>query len=61
MKTLPVLCAFTIAFAATTLAVVWLLPSDTAMRVTFSGLLTGYAGALLMFLTGQKPPPPPTG
>jgi hypothetical protein len=57
VRTLPVLCAFTILFATITIGLVWLLPSDANLRATFSGLLTGYAGALLMYLTGKTPPP----
>ena len=61
MKTLPVLCLFTILWASLALCVVWLMPKDGQLYATFSGLLTGFAGALLMYLTGQKPPPPPEG
>ena len=58
VKTLPVLCGFTVVFAALTLGVVWMRPNDGQLYTLFSSLLTGYAGALLLFLTGKSGPPP---
>jgi hypothetical protein len=56
-KTLLILCAFTFFFTMVTLSVVWLRPTDGQTYQTCSGLLTGFAGALMMHLKGEKVPP----
>ena len=56
-KTLFTLSFFTVLFAVTALVVVFWRPEDGALYQTFSGLLTGFAGALMMHLKGDKGPP----
>lgn len=57
-KVILVLCFFTMMFSGITLTVVWLRPSDGQTFQTFTGLLSGFTGALLMHLRGEKGPPP---
>jgi hypothetical protein len=57
-RTLGVLCCFTLLWGAVTLGLVWLRPNDSQIYTLFTNLLSGYAGALLMYLTGGHPPPP---
>jgi hypothetical protein len=57
MKVLPVLVFFTLFFTGITLSVFWLRPTDTQIHTVFTGLLTGFSGATLMFLTGTGTPP----
>ena len=56
-KTLVTLSFFTILFACTALVVTFWRPEDGALYQTFSGLLTGFAGALMMHLKGDKASP----
>lgn len=57
-KTLLVLAAFTVLFAAITLLVVWLRPNDGQTYQTFVTQLAGFSGALMMHLKGEKVAPP---
>lgn len=56
-KTLLVLAIFTVFFAAITLFVTWLRPSDGQLYQTFVTQLAGFSGALMMHLKGDKVPP----
>lgn len=57
-KALVVLCFFTVFFTAVTITVSNMWPNDAQVYTVFSGLLTGFAGALMMHLK-DKPVPPP--
>ena len=57
-KAMLVLCSFTVFFTGITLAVVYFRPNDGQTYTIFSSLLTGFAGALLMHLKGDRPTPP---
>lgn len=54
-----ILCSFTVFFTAVMLVVSFVKPDDGQLYQTVSGLLTGFAGALLMRLTPGKEQPPP--
>ena len=56
-KAILVLSFFAIFFSAITLLVVWLRPSDGQTYQTFVGLLSGFAGAILLHLNPQKVAP----
>lgn len=56
--TLRVLCGFTVFFTFVTIGVVFWRPNDGQIYTVFSGLLTGFAGALMMHLKGGEKPPP---
>jgi drug/metabolite transporter superfamily protein YnfA len=56
-KTLVVLGIGTIFFSIIVLVLTWLKPNDGQTYQMFGGLLTGFAGALLLMLKGDKVPP----
>lgn len=59
-STLIVLCGFTLFFTLMVLLVDWFRPDDGQVYSVFTGLLTGFAGALMMHLKGEKITPPGT-
>jgi hypothetical protein len=56
-KTLLTLGFFTVFFAVVVLLLIWLRNDDGQSYQTYAGLLTGFAGALMMHLKGEKVPP----
>jgi hypothetical protein len=58
-KTLIVLAVMVFFFTGMTALAVHTRPEDTQYYQLFSGLLTGFGGALLIHLTGIKGPSPP--
>lgn len=59
-STLIVLCFFTLFFTIMVCMVDWFRPDDGQVYSVFTGLLTGFAGALMMHLKGEKVPGPGT-
>lgn len=57
--TMLVLTLFTLFFTGVVLLEVWWHPDDGQTYTVFTGLLTGFAGALMMHLKGGEKPPPP--
>jgi len=60
-KAVFVLGFFTIFFTAIALVVVWLRPEDGQTYQTFVGLLSGFAGAILLKLNPSAVKGPPSG
>ncbi len=59
-KALFVLGFFTIFFALVVLLVVWVRPTDGQTYQTFATMLSGFGGALTLYLTGKSGTPPGT-
>lgn len=53
-KTLVILSFFTIFFTLVVLIVVWFRPNDGQIYQTFATMMSGFSGALTMYLTGGK-------
>lgn len=60
-KTLIILCLMVVFYTLVTMVVVYTRPTDTQFYQLFSTTLSGFAGALLLKLTGKdgEPPKPP--
>lgn len=57
-KVVRVLSFFIIFFAVIVLMIAWFRPDDGQTFSVYSGLLTGFAAALLMRFQSDKPSPP---
>lgn len=57
-KTLLILCGSVVFFTFVTMTVVYTRPTDTQFYQLFSTTLSGFAGALLLKLTGKDGEPP---
>jgi len=59
-KTLIVLCGFSIFYTLVLLLIIWWKPNDASIWQLFSGILTGFIGALGLHLKGERVSPPGT-